>query len=284
MATNTFTKLVNMKQYRRLFFSATLILLYAGTSASKSHLGHGERSQGIDTSKEAPSIVFLITQDINNYEAHKTVPVFAEMLRKKHGFRVTVLLGSGTHGAYRYPGMEALQDADLLIVFVRRIALPVDQMRAIKEYLAKGKPLIGIRTAHHAFAALEKIEAGFEAWPEFTPDILGCINRGYGATEPGTDISAVPEAESHSIMKGLPAKKWHAKGQAYHIAPLVDRAAVVLLEGTMGGRTDPVAWTRMSGESKVFYTSLGHPADFEMQEFISLLTGAIKWALDPTAK
>jgi len=63
--------------------------------------------------------------------------------------------------------------------------------------------------------------------------------------------------------------------------PLVDRAALVLLEGTMSGRTDPVAWTRMSGASKIFYTSLGHPADFEMQEFISVLTGAIKWALDP---
>ncbi|MDV3309901.1 MAG: ThuA domain-containing protein, partial [Cyclobacteriaceae bacterium] len=155
---------------------------------------------------------------------------------------------------------------------------------AIRQYLTNGKPLIGTRTAQHAFAALERIEEGFEAWPEFTPDVLGCINRGYGAAEHGTDIYVVPKAEGHQILNGLPSAKWHTKGQAYHIAPLVDRAAVVLLEGTMDGRTDPVAWTRMSGESKVFYTSLGHPADFETPEFLILLTNAIKWALNPAEK
>ncbi len=277
-----------MRQFSRFRFLPTLILLTVASCASKAHPGLDDLNQHVDRVKgagEQPrSIVFLITEDVNNYEAHKTVPVFAEMLRSKYGYKVTVLLGSGGHGAYRYPGMEPLQDADLLIVFARRIALPADQLKAIREYLAKGKPLIGIRTAHHAFAALERIEEGFEAWPEFTPDVLGCINRGYGAAEHGTDIYVVPKAEGHQILNGLPSAKWHTKGQAYHIAPLVDRAAVVLLEGTMDGRTDPVAWTRMSGESKVFYTSLGHPADFETPEFLILLTNAIKWALNPAEK
>src|SRR5690606_28248173 len=151
-----FLNKLDMKQFKPFRFLRILMLLVVASCASKAHPVLNDLNQQVDQMKvarqEPRSIVFLITEDVNNYEAHKTVPLFAEMLRKKHGFRVTVLIGSGTHGAYRYPGMEPLQDADLLIVFARRIALPVDQMRAIKEYLAKGKPLIGIRTAHHAFA------------------------------------------------------------------------------------------------------------------------------------
>src|SRR6185436_18943289 len=133
-----------------------------------------------------PRIVFLITKDTNNYEADKTVPRFAETLEKEHGYEVTVLLGTGEHGSYRYPSMEALSQADLLVVFARRIALPHEQMNAIKTYLGKGKPLIGIRTANHAFAVQGKIAdvaAGFEDWPDFVADFFGCQNRGYGPHE-----------------------------------------------------------------------------------------------------
>src|SRR6478672_10906742 len=80
-------------------------------------------------------IVFLITKDSNNYEAHNTIPVFAEKLRKEHGYNVTVLLGDGEHGSYRYPSVNALANADLLVVFARRIALPHEQMKAIKEFV-----------------------------------------------------------------------------------------------------------------------------------------------------
>ncbi len=51
-------------------------------------------------------IVFLITKDPNNYEADKTVPVFAKMLDKKYVHDVIVLLGSAGHGSYNYPDME----------------------------------------------------------------------------------------------------------------------------------------------------------------------------------
>ncbi|MEP6595226.1 MAG: ThuA domain-containing protein [Ginsengibacter sp.] len=236
--------------------------------------------QKVEEIKKKPSIVFLITKDSNNYEAHNTVPLFAEMLEKEHGYKVTVLLGEGDHGSYRYPGMEALSEADLLVVFARRIALPHEQMNAIKEYLSKGKPLIGIRTANHAFTVNGKVEDGFEDWPAFVADILGCQNRGYGPVEPGTDVSVVPEAASHPIVKNLQTKQWHCKGNVYLVAPLLDKEANVLLEGKVNDKTEPIAWTRSAGNSKVFYTSLGHPTDFKVPQFITLLTSGIKWCLE----
>jgi type 1 glutamine amidotransferase len=229
--------------------------------------------------EKKPSIVFLVTKDSNNYEAHNTIPLFAEMLRKEHGYEVTVLLGTGDHGSYRYPSMDALSKADLLVVFARRIALPHDQMNAIKSYLGKGKPLIGIRTANHAFTVNGKVEEGFEDWPAFVADILGCQNRGYGPQELGSEVSIASEAANHPILKNIQMKQWHAEGSIYHVAPLLDKNAAVLLIGKLNDKTEPVAWTRTAGKSRIFYTSLGYPTDFQTSQFNTLLVNAIKWAL-----
>lgn len=64
-----------------------------------------------------PLIVFLITEDSLNYEAHRTIPVFAEKIRKEFGYDVAVLLGSGPHGACRFPDIHKIDDAALLVVF-----------------------------------------------------------------------------------------------------------------------------------------------------------------------
>ena len=55
----------------------------------------------------------------------------------------------------------------------------------------------------------------------------------------------------------------------------------LLLEGTVQGRAEPIAWVRMAGESRVFYTSMGHPADFDdpLPHFRTLLLNGIRWAL-----
>jgi type 1 glutamine amidotransferase len=223
-------------------------------------------------------IVFLVTEDPDNYEAHITVPKFAQLLEQKYGYTTTVLLGSGGHGSYAYPDMKALSNADLLVVFARRIALPHHQMNAIKSYLKKGRPLIGIRTANHAFTVREKVEEGYEDWPAFVADILGCENRGYGPVQPGTDVSVVSSSARHPILKDVP-KTWHSKGNVYRVAPLLDQHATVLLTGNVNDITEPIAWTRTAGKSRVFYTSLGYPADFETPEFIKLIVNAIKWSL-----
>lgn len=226
------------------------------------------------------SIVFLITEDPLNYEAHKTIPVFAEKIRKEYGYEVTVLLGNGPHGAYRFPDIHKIDEASLLVVFSRRIAIPHDQMAVIKNYLSKGKPLIGIRTANHAFTNRTKIEEGFEDWPGFVAEILGCENRGYGPEQAGTEVAVSEDAIDHPILKGIELKQWHSDGNIYKVAPLLDSQAKVLLTGKVGDITEPIAWVRKSGKSKVFYTSLGYPTDFNSAPFLKMMMNAIKWSLN----
>lgn len=230
---------------------------------------------------EPPHIVFLISEDPDNYEAHLTIPMFAEQLEEELGYQVTVLQGTGERQAYEFPGLEALKKADLVVVFARRLALPEKQMKLFQKYLKKGNPLVGIRTANHAFSVREdNIPSTHTDWWDFVPDILGCENRGYGPVEPGTEVLVVPTAKNHPILEGTDLDKWHSDGNLYLVAPLLDENATILLEGKADGKTEPIAWTRMAGKSRIFYTSLGYPTDFKNSGFQQLLINAIQWALE----
>lgn len=226
-----------------------------------------------------PHIVFLISKDIHNYEADRTIPIFAQKLKEQYGWTTTVLQAEGERTAAQFPGLQSvLPKADLMVIFARRLALPPEQMQLIKNWFKIGKPMIGIRTANHAFSvAKNELKAGYIDWWDFVPEILGCVNNGYGAVEPGTDLSIITEQKNHEILKNIP-ERWHSNGNLYLIAE--ENNIVPLLKGTINSANEqPVAWSRMVGKSRIFYTSLGHPDDFETVPFNTLLTNAVLWTL-----
>lgn len=233
----------------------------------------------VDADAKKKHIVFLISEDPDNYEAPRTIPPFAEMLSEDHGFRTTVLLGEGDRSAFRFPGFEVIADADLVVVFCRRVALPHDQMQMLKNYLAKGKPLVGIRTAHHAFSPREGVARGHDAWPEFPADILGCENKGYGSQDAGLDVRLVEKERKHPVLNKVEPLQWHGEGSIYHVA-LLDPMATVLVKGKFEDKVEPIAWTRVTKNgSRVFYTSLGYPSDFDKEQYRRLLINGINWAM-----
>ena len=235
--------------------------------------------------KSPPKIVFLLSEDPSNYEATRTIPVFAKELTDKYGCRCQIIQGEGKPGAFTFPGLETIKDADLLVVFFRRRALTSEQYALIRNYLKSGKPLLGIRTANHAFSVHEEPAKGHEKWWEFVPEILGCKNRGYGSSEKGGDVSHVAEAAGHPILKGVTPTNWHTKGCIYLVAPMLDKKATLLMTAATEGKVEPVAWTRDYGKSRVFYTSLGYPDDFDLPQFRTMLTNGIFWAMNrPVAK
>ena len=94
-----------MAAYKQKILFILIFLLFAfvanASAGTKEFIQ--QREQKTEYIEKKPSIVFLITKDSNNYEAHNTVPLFADMLSKEYGYKVTVLLGAGDHGSYRYP-------------------------------------------------------------------------------------------------------------------------------------------------------------------------------------
>jgi type 1 glutamine amidotransferase len=59
--------------------------------------------------------------------------------------------------------------------------------------------------------------------------------------------------------------------------PAVNKDVTVLMTGTFAKEKEPVTWVREYKGGRVFYTSLGHPKDFEDANFMRLLTNAIFW-------
>jgi hypothetical protein len=106
--------------------------------------------------KDAKQIVFISGDE--EYRSEEALPQLAKIMAKQ-GFKCTVLFAqnpevTGTidpNYVKNIPGLEALATADLMVIFTRFRDLPDDQMEYIDAYLMAGKPVVGIRTATHAF-------------------------------------------------------------------------------------------------------------------------------------
>ena len=101
--------------------------------------------------------VVLVSGD-EEYRSEEGLPQLGKILAKHHGFKCTVLFAINPsdgsidpNTATNIPGLEALNSADLMIILTRFRNLPDDQMQHVVNYVESGKPIIGLRTATHAF-------------------------------------------------------------------------------------------------------------------------------------
>jgi type 1 glutamine amidotransferase len=213
---------------------------------------------------DKPKIVFLAGE--YEYFSRETLPEFARDLQKKFAVDTIVLQRPEDPKLETIPGLEALETADLAVFFIRRMTLPDEELNHIRKYVNSGKPLIGLRTASHAF----------QNWKEFDHDVLGGnYGNHYGKLK--TTISLLPEAKDHPLLKGF--SPFISEGSLYRNTPLQPGAKPLLLGKVEGQAAEPVAWTHEYKGARVFYTSLGHPNDFKEESFRKLLQNAIGWAL-----
>jgi type 1 glutamine amidotransferase len=225
---------------------------------------------------QRPHLAIVMAED--EYETERTLPKFAaEQLGK--AFRVS-FVHEDKADAHRIPGLAVLHDADVALISVRRRTLMPEQLKIVRDFVAAGKPVIGIRTASHAFS-LRNAPApeGLADWPEFDAQVFGGHYTNHHGNRLLATVSVLSEAADHPILRGVTRTPFPSGGSLYMTSPLAANA-LPLLTGTVEGRpSEPVAWTftRAAG-GRSFYTSLGHPADFENIEFIRLLTNGIHWA------
>ncbi len=234
----------------------------------------------------AANIVIMTVEDPNNYESPRTMREFAEKELRPLGHRVTIIDGDKPQ-MHHFAGLvEALKDADLLVLFSRRRFPPKEQMAAIRAHLAAGKPLLGIRTANHAFLPKpnEVVDPNLAPWPEFTHEVLGGENTGYEIKGLPYDVSIAPGVESSALVKGVNVANIQGYQSMYKVLPLAADATPVLIGTAQAGATtppQPVAWTRAygAGKARIFYTSLGAPEDMRSADVQRLLINAVAWTL-----
>jgi nicotinamidase-related amidase/type 1 glutamine amidotransferase len=225
-----------------------------------------------------PLVLLAISED--EYQTGRTLPVFArDVLQDQLGLDAKALHGD-TKNPNILPGLaEGLAKADVLLLSLRRRALPAQDLEAVRQYLAAGKPLVGIRTANHAFDARGKGPAGHAEWAKFDAEVLGGNYRGHHGTGPKTAVAIAPAGEKHPLLTGVPPS-FTASGSLYRVSPLAPPATPLLIGTVPGHPPEPVAWVHPYGKARVFYTSLGHPEDFKDPAFVRLLGNAVLWALD----
>ncbi len=219
-----------------------------------------------------PLVAFMVND--NHYDARSSLLNYADQLQRSGRYRTSFIDAQAGRG---FVGTDLLQTADLLVVYARREPISERQKQDVQNYLRAGKPLIALRTASHAFSPRGSLAQGMTTWDEFDSQVLGGSYHGH--LQDGSRIALAAGAE-HPVLANLGQRAWTSDCSLYLVSP-VDSRAEVLLVGSKDEQQEPVAWTRQFGKSRVFYTSLGSQADFQMPVFRRLLNRAIDWALSP---
>jgi type 1 glutamine amidotransferase/nicotinamidase-related amidase len=245
-------------------------------------------------------IAFIIAE--NEYQANQTLPEFAHGLLLTRDVNCEFALGKPVYageGIHNIENLQILKDADLAVFQIRRRALPSEQMTLIKEFANSAKPILGLRTASHAFSANQAVPNTLgvvgangntsdflDQWPEFDQDVLGGNYQGhYGTLKVGIEYSVVPGMENHPLFKGISTVDFIGPvarlNSLYKNRPLRSPGIQVLLLGTIPDRpSEPVLWINNRGKGKVIYTSLGHWEDWKNEKFRRIMFNAVDYLLN----
>jgi hypothetical protein len=262
--------------------------------------------QGTDGPGKGKHIVFIASD--HEYKSEEILPELARILAKHYGFNCTVLFGVDPAtgeikpGTSNIPGTEALATADLMVIFTRFQNLPKEQMQPIVDYLNRGGPVMGLRTATHAFKIPK--DSAFAKYDYSNKDdaykggfgrqILGETWVGhYGPNhKSSTRLTIVPEHASHPVLIGV-KDVWSEVG-AYNASP-IEGSEILLMAQPLNGMTKdspidetkkpmPGVWVRTykseSGkQGRVFDTTYGGSGDLLNDGFRRLLVNAAFWTM-----
>jgi hypothetical protein len=249
--------------------------------------------------------VFLLAGD-EEYRSEEALPQLAKILSERHGFKCTVLFSINKatgeidpNTKDNEPGIEALGSADLVITSLRYRAWPDAQMKHFADYVAAGKPLIGLRTSTHAF---NDVKGTYAAFNKFGKDVLGeewvshwgshKKEATRGVIEPAakddpllrgvTDIfgdtdvyEASPSADAKILVRGVVLKGMKPEDPpADYKKKRADKAEQGVNDPAM-----PVVWTRtysgpLGKGNKVLCTTMGSATDLANEGLRRLLVNA----------
>jgi type 1 glutamine amidotransferase len=207
------------------------------------------------------------------YDPVPSMTEFKKFLEAQYRVECTVSFYAGAGSPSKLENLDSLKSADLLILFARRMALREEQMKLIRAHWEQGKPIVGIRTACHAF---QKADNEIIDRKLFGGDYGGPSSNGGFKTAPGKG------QENHPVLKGVGEIK--AAKYAYGNGPLADTAVVLQIVGRIKDKDFPVTWVNTYKGGRYFYTSLGAPDDFQQESMKRLLVNAVFWTTQRDAE
>lgn len=215
---------------------------------------------------------------------YKTEIGLTEFARKRlwRDYRVVMVYGRN-EGSGDLPAFQRLQEADLLLLSIRRRPISTQDMSVLREFVKGGKPVVGIRTANHAFSLRQGSPPPDRlTWDSWDAEIFGgSYTNHYGAEMAVSLLPISAEQHSHAIIADCGIESLRIGGSLYKVAPLHAKCVRLVNAQVDGKPVEPIVWTfeRADG-GKSFYTSLGHEKEFEQECFVKLLENAIQWGLN----
>lgn len=280
-------------------------VVYAGSGG----VGQGKR------------IVFLTGDE--EYRSEEGMPQLARILARL-GFHCTVLFAIDKKTSTidpgvldNIPGLEALDRADLMVIFTRFRDLPDAQMKHFVDYVESGRPIVGLRTATHAFDMKTSKTYLRYSWRNaewdggFGRQVLGETWVAHHGGHGSQSTRGIPQdtPKTQAILRGIGEKSVWDTTDVYTVRlPQPQGCTPVLLGQVLASMSPdagpapatsdpktkktidlndpmmPLAWTREwkapNGKSaRVFATTLGASQGFAQEGTRRLLVNACLWAL-----
>ena len=300
------------KTLRRLAAMALLPIHSALAASFALADGSGVVLQGKQGPLAGKHIVLVAGDD--EYRSEELIPQLGRTLAVRHGCRSTVLFAVDRNTGFidppaqNIPGLEALEKADLLVIFTRYRELPDEQMKHLAGYIESGRPIIGLRTATHAFNYVRHKDSPYAQYScnsksfnnktlpgGFGRQVLGetWINH-YGVhNSESTRATVVPGRQQDPIVRGV-GEIW-GPSDVYALTTLEGDSRALLLGHVLTGMKPadainekkpplPVAWTKtytgtQGKTARIFTTTMGHCGDLQDENFRRLLVNACYWCL-----
>lgn len=186
--------------------------------------------------------IVLVSGD-EEYRSEESMPMLAKILSNHHGFDTTVLFSWSADGTYIDPnhiegvtGWEKLDSADLMIIGTRMRAYTPETIKHLGGYLNAGKPVIGFRTATHAFKGGDKM--GNISANEWGLKILGekWVNHHGAHKSQGARGVIADGQENHPVLNSV--TDVFGPSDVYGVRHLTSKDTV-LLRGAVTGSLDP---------------------------------------------
>ena len=285
---------------------ATVVLLLLSTNVKSADrvVYQGEEGPG-----KGKHILFIASD--HEYRGEETCPAIARIMAKRYGFKCTVLFGQTPDGLIKQgssliPGIEEIEKADMLFLFLRFVHPEDAWMEKFEAYLKRGGPVLGLRTTTHAFNGLKGNydHHNYNCADEdfvggFGRQILGeTWNPKLGAGHYGrnhkfaTAMHTVPEQKKHPVMRGV--KDMHAMAGAYSARPMPNSTILatnrVLESMEVGAKPiedkepQPAAWVRTykfkdGKEGRAFCSTQGASEDILSEGVRRMIINATLWCM-----
>jgi hypothetical protein len=251
------------------------------------------------------NIVFIATD--HEYRGEESLPALAKILAKNYGFTCTVVYaldsaGNIFPGGSNIKGLNVLDKADLLVMFMRFASFPDDEMEHIDDYIKRGGPIVAFRTSTHAFEIKNNPKWAHYSWDYkgdkanwkdgFGEYVLGETWVSHYGTNHKQSSKIIIEKghESHPIMTGVKDMWVQSGGYTAEPKGTVLARGQVLNGMTATSQPDktkellPVAWIKdyqveNGKEGRSFTTTHGASEDLLNEGFRRMVLNATFWAM-----